>query len=691
VQRNGQDQYGALPDSPSETLQSLRRSIFLDYTSLSFGSGVLHDQLICNLQRIAQEPSDGRHVRALFELAICKASRFGDPNEMKPRDAVLFLSRAAEAGDITAKGYLKRLIPALHPELAIDGFLGLPIEKWTFEAAIHGHEAALEEIRIEADQSSETLFEEVLRRRAIRSCWAPHDSNPVDVLNATHHSNRTPRPVDFLASDSQMLALHTAVRLGHIDKISHHIKEIKISVDAKNMSGDTPLIVACEVGSFPSALALLEHGAQLGLRNAFGETALHHLWRFSDTNAEILLQLMCASPQFEDAFFAEAVLEYWEGRVPHRKAGSHPSELDPLPLLPGLPIERIAGRGRFLLVKQLLQEGPALTCNGDHPANGNLIKRMVLWASRLTFPEIRELLVLYSREPEMVRTGAKRDPDITDVEQAEWTFERTNLDYMSGVAQGWIGLPRHGWRNPERFWRLCAHGSHWKAALVATIQSLQESWATISEQPFQLCHFEKALDHALKRRHTEFLHCFLTLYVDIHNESPLNSQHHCITYSNPQDLLQGFDHSADPGGRARTIDSVLFNKDYTLLQRSIAKGQRDLFSLLVTKFDADLLRPWSSGIIKVEYSGEFLRKMDDTRRAEFRKRTRLIQTMTRLPLFYLNCYSLLACGVEDVWFALVLTSREIMLLNRMLMIWQQTIPETGSPHRSFVLSQGEIG
>ena len=83
------------------------------------------------------------------------------------------------------------------------------------------------------------------------------------------------------------------------------------------------------------------------------------------------------------------------------------------------------------------------------------------------------MLKRFARDPQSLQLEAQADPRFQALEAADWMYENRSLDYMSSIAQGWLGSNTSGWRTPERFWRLCVHGSDWETKMRLTILSAQ--------------------------------------------------------------------------------------------------------------------------------------------------------------------------------------------------------------------------
>jgi hypothetical protein len=372
--------------------------------------------------------------------------------------------QAAGCGDITAKGYCKRILKSLNTQVCKDLLDKNPIDDWTWEAAVAGHEVAWLEFHENWNYEDKAV-------RALREKLDRESIHGTFPINLDGFKDSTQGSTKALATS----ALHWAARHGSVNHIEFPVTRRGTSVDERisDSTKGTPLMAAFEAGNLACARKLLELGALLDENNIFQENALHHLWHFSDKNAESLLGLIldAKSPQlkraFENAFFSEAVREHRLGQKVTINLKMVPAESDPYPILCGFPIERIAGRGRKNLVRRLLQSWPAHFPNISHQSNGNPTRRMILWVSRLNFYEIRDMLVHFARHP---YGQAQFNEQLPDIEDTTWTWGREKLDYMSRIALGWTGW-RGVWRKPERFWRLCVHGATWKPAMISTIES----------------------------------------------------------------------------------------------------------------------------------------------------------------------------------------------------------------------------
>jgi ankyrin repeat protein len=113
-------------------------------------------------------------------------------------------------------------------------------------------------------------------------------------------------------------------------------------IDGVNNEGDTPLILSCRYGQRDAALLLLQRGADATIRNSFGENALHYAWCFNTRDGPDMIRKLANS--------GASVYDISIREVPV-------SDFDILPVLPGTPIERAAGRIRLDLVRVFISLG----------------------------------------------------------------------------------------------------------------------------------------------------------------------------------------------------------------------------------------------------------------------------------------------------------------------------------------------
>jgi hypothetical protein len=77
----------------------------------------------------------------------------------------------------------------------------------------------------------------------------------------------------YLRPEDRVVLL-SAVRHGRLEDVQRLIVEKKVSVDSRNNSGNTPLMLAAAGGYFDIVEFLVHHGANLNATNGDGRTAL---------------------------------------------------------------------------------------------------------------------------------------------------------------------------------------------------------------------------------------------------------------------------------------------------------------------------------------------------------------------------------------------------------------------------------
>jgi len=617
----------------------------VNYQALNSTSGVVKDQFVRRLEYITQDDSDPRQARALFELGICHISGFGDPNQLSALQGLQLVIQAAQKDEITAKGYTWRLLKSLDEALELTAQWEGRARKWLLEAAAAGYEPAFEDLTSgysDLLKKSEILNLRYAKRGHDLVLSRDLDEFKVQACYTLEHRN--------ILDEGDSL-LHWAAALNLLDHVRYLLEELAVNINCQDGHGDTAVHSACRAGQLESSILLIEFGADVNLPNHDGEIGLHHLWKFNDSDARRLLGKFVESGV---NFNQEASFKQRSTSV-KGKEGFFATELDPLPISDGPAIERIASRGRFELLKEFLHLGPPLV-----PANGNLVRRMILCASRLGFHEIRELLVGYSRG-DCIQfhdiSEFKFNDEMGDVEDSKWEWCGRDRNLMVAAAHGWVSAIGEGWRTPEIFWRICCHGEQWKERLRNTITSM----VTTMEKCFCHSSCEDALLHSIQQRHHTFARVFLRLHVNAHQgrfrETPrsTNEGDHYFEAeefckldpdTGPEDVGCGSDYSAlNPfyhenssaaPERAPLIDTILWSHGSTLVQYAIRTGDRLAFSMLVDEFGADVRRPWSV------VSPHNLFNEDPKEETK---------VLSQSGVIYLNCYSLLALHSKDIWFA----------------------------------------
>ncbi|KAJ6007467.1 hypothetical protein N7540_011443 [Penicillium herquei] len=562
-------------------------------------------------------------AKAFYELGICSLSKFGTPNGAVPNQAFDYFLAAAKHGDLMTKGYMSRLFDALSDKISPRSHLEVEpyLDEWLLEAAVAGHQAAFEDYT-----QAGTNHERKKRIIDIQASKLFTVQPELQDLETFKRYIKLKIPAHARTKDPQPSFEHEAIHWAAYKNLDEHIRvmaiDMKLDINQQNDQLETPLMTACSMGNLQAALALIECGCDVHALNIHGESCLHYLWRFCDKDAKCLLKTLTASGIDFDTI-SHFQIASGDGKTVNRPIVG----TDPLPVLHGKAIERLAARGRTALLDELLSLAPPI-----NPSNGNMVRRMVLWATLLNHPDTRKLLIDYGEGPygnQKWKRGTK-DLDLPLIETSIWEDGDCNKDYMGAVAKRWLSVKGKGWSTTEIFWRTCCHGRRWESILQNTIRAIQKG------SHKRLCGFESALQHALQDRRPEFCRLYLTMYIDDHEANPfadgftLHVPHPCAMYMNPQVWRGGFE-IAPLDQPAALVDRILFKGKNTLLQSSIIHGDRNMFQILLD-LQANLMRPWTDP--------------QNTRRPKNGK-----SGWDGSSTVYLNCYSLLALHSRDIWFA----------------------------------------
>ena len=358
-------------------------------------------QITNALTEISKDETDPRSAQALYELAVCGASGFGAIE----RDWHFYMLSSAERGHIAAQACLYRLCPK--DALPTESQLG----KWLCNAADKGYQIALDDLAI-------------LDQGAYRHCIT---SLAVAFCNAQDGNE-----------------LHTAIAMDLIrdpDDLNSLMSQHGIGINDTMANGDTALLLGCRFGHYETVKALLQlPDIDVNCNTNHNENASHFVWCFRDVT--------------EANSIATALHEkgiQWDCQA--TADSSRPLSLDPLPHLPGLSVERIAARGRLGLLQHIIELGALQRT----PTNGNLVRKMLVWATRLHSPKIRNYLY------ELAQSGLRQDgrrvsynSRLAPIEDTRWEYQKKWLDIEDGLLLGWVSPFGDAWDTPIEFWRLCA-------------------------------------------------------------------------------------------------------------------------------------------------------------------------------------------------------------------------------------------
>lgn len=401
---------------------------------------------------------DPRRSQALWEMGIIYLSRYSDP-DASYSEGLAFIRQSAIAGDLRAKALYSRLLEAF-PQ----GELPSMREKeeafvWLQEAASAGHQAAIMQIAAHGDDFLST----------VTACQANFARTRFQALPATEIANWHK---SAYVSSRQDTLMHRAAATGHGEHLAFLLGQRAVNLDAQNTNGDTPLLLACRFGQFKSATALLEQGADASVVNNIGENALHYIWCFFGHQCEQLLDKLVDAGASVDAVAEGQLLT---------------ADLDILPLLPGRPVERAAGRRRYDIVWKFFQITRELS-----PAPIDTV-RMLFWALRLHDIPTQQLLLAHTADP------SKTLP----YDKISWVHEGNNRNLIGAACAGWVSTSGKGWDVPLTIWSACCLG---RGYLTTSRQSLTNSVYLLSRRRSEQVPIEHLIDASLAWTFSASLH-----------------------------------------------------------------------------------------------------------------------------------------------------------------------------------------
>jgi ankyrin repeat protein len=539
------------------------------------------DQIVDALQTIAENETDPRRPRALYELAICSLTNFGYPSTglkrftWPPAESGLpthldYLVKAAELGERAAKAVVKRIFET---EPTFDS----PPQtiEWLRDAAANGYVIALEDLA----EGNYDLYRLAIMSKVERMYDKELSMDPSETFSQRVTAYLEKDSNDFIERDINSRGdtfLHWAVACGHVGWVRTFITEYNMDINLRNHDGDTPLLLGCKNDQYETVKCLLSFSScDVHSRTKLGESALHFAWCFAKKDEAAAVVRELASRGIDFQLPAEEAAGHGESRV----IAPRVTHLDPLPVLPGLAIERVVARNRTDLFRLFLELGAKVT-----PCNGAVTRRMLLWATRLGHHEMLHLIYEFAQGG---RAGTQ-DPSLRPLADTTWEFEGTTLKLEHSLALGWVSGSGDGWDTPIEYWRKCCKGGKYLAALCSIIGNKAE---------FQQC--DAALDWAFRRGHTDFVSALLECRFEDLCRIELPSWK-CARqkYILWRDLIRLVSPSSatspipNPQSSIENpkapIDEICYSSDGTLAQRAILKGDRGMFNLLVRGHGADM-------------------------------------------------------------------------------------------------------
>ncbi|KAL4744955.1 hypothetical protein BDW72DRAFT_187619 [Aspergillus terricola var. indicus] len=609
---------GMVNSIPMSRLREVRpESLFINYQLFQRARGPVQDQLIETLQVICQADTDFRRPQALYALGICNLAGLGDPGKANKEAGLLLIHQAAQQGHVCARGYMSRVLDTYARgvnghRILLPG-LEAPAD-WLIDAAVAGHEVAFEEFT--EGGTNKHAKGRILRLRGLSRFQS---DLTIDRLSRFQKAvGKIPESrlrERILVNANKDTILHWAAYRNLYPHLEYILGDsTPLDVNAQNGDGDTPLMTACSVGNLEAALCLLRAGADVNTVNKRNETCLHHLWKFTDVEgSKMLHELVQRRINCE----IEALPSPLPGGASSASASTDltTAELDPLPVLPGKAVLRLAARGRAALLHEFLLLAPP-----SEPRDGNLVRQMIRWASTLTFPDVRDILAAFAHGDG--RTPASHDSDSmcesVPLEDTTFEIEGTTRGYMDAVAQGFLSIRRDGWKTPDIWWRICCHGPRWWERLHFSVNAV--IWGSSKA----MCCHESTLLFALEIHSLSFFRLFLQSHTDNRLEHRVRNRPQTVCTCDNSHIKGSITSTWQTEIRLRPmkrpVDRIFYKDGRTLLHLAIMMGLRQAFLILVHEFHADVER-----LVKYKNSEDY-------------------------PLHCLNCYSLLAIYCKDGWF-----------------------------------------
>jgi len=389
-------------------------------------SGPFRDKVVAELEKVVGTNDSPRRPKASWELGVMLLSRFANPDASINQGLNLIL-QAAQEGDIRAKALYHQLYEAYGRSCPCSEDARL---RRLGEAASEGNQIALSELR-HLDPPSVVAAQAANARRYFRS-----------------------------TAETGVSPLHQAAASGRKDEVSAFLDSSESTINTRDAEGNTPLILACRFGQLETALLLLDRGANAAARNDFGENVLHYAWCFSTEEVpSVVTRLVSGGASLHD--------------ISSRIVPA--SELDLLPVLPGTPLERVAGRLRCDLVRLFVEKGDLLKIS-----NGRLARRLLLWGLRLHDAELVDYLL-----EACIYNPSRYKKTLAPIIKTKWLHRGQERTMLEAACAGWISEASLGSHYPLRFWLACRHGSTWKQAVYASVEQLisfrgsgNEPWLT---------------------------------------------------------------------------------------------------------------------------------------------------------------------------------------------------------------------
>lgn len=292
-----------------------------------------------------------------------------------------WLGKAARLGSDRAQavfGRMRRTFDSVSDDTLSADYYDDEAKQWLWRSASRGFFVAAKEL--EELQFEDTLRDAMLRLRGrYGGTGAERFADAFFPENFPHAFDRmrAQRARDIRQlQDSTMSRfgdniLHFAVSCGLILTAEKLIGNVnREALDATNVNGETPLLLACRAGQYSCTMMLIEAGANPMIASDYGDTPLHWLLSFDNVYVDEVTQKLV-----QQGGEVDAVAEKWQ----YIHCGENA-------FIAGTPLMRAVTRNNFKVVEALLEKGadPNFTTNGASAIN---------MAAFLHCPEILEVLI----------------------------------------------------------------------------------------------------------------------------------------------------------------------------------------------------------------------------------------------------------------------------------------------------------
>jgi ankyrin repeat protein len=245
----------------------------------------------------------GQQLDAAFQVFLCFTLGFGVHRNVCI--AIKYLLKAANGGLVKAQAIAHRWISSFPLDSAVSTTLpsATILLEWTCNAAYLGSHTALRDLRNTQGSDGLSLYSETLKRRNHEmsgvgqpfSCDLPGQDifdldHPIMLRKQVKDSGMHPN--ELILNSAEETIFHSASTQGKIKAVSILLDEFNANPNVVDEDGTTPLLCACRAGHLDVAQRLLERGADPTLANCHGETPLHWVISFDDSEVEDIIRIL---------------------------------------------------------------------------------------------------------------------------------------------------------------------------------------------------------------------------------------------------------------------------------------------------------------------------------------------------------------------------------------------------------------